>query len=209
MSLLSPQSGIEKQRSVTPENVSLPNNQGLDWEAIDRYLRQETSDKLHLWRDVLQAAGESLKQQFLANRPIEQLVSDRARLVDRVIVRSWAHFRGRKEASMALIAVGGYGRGELHPHSDIDLLLLTKSSARKSGDTIALFLAFLWDLGLEVGHSTRSVAECREACKHDLTVATNLMESRLLDGPEKLYEKMCAAISPPKIWPSRAFLKPS
>ncbi len=207
MSLLSPQSGIEKQRSVTPENVSLPNNKGLDWEAIDRYLRQDTSDKLHLWRDVLQAAGESLKQQFLANRPIEQLVSDRASLVDRVIVRSWAHFRGRKEASMALIAVGGYGRGELHPHSDIDLLLLTKSSARKSGDTIALFLAFLWDLGLEVGHSTRSVAECREACKHDLTVATNLMESRLLDGPEKLYEKMCAAISPPKIWPSRAFFE--
>jgi len=207
MSLPSPQPGAENGPSITPDDVSMANNQGLDWDAIEAYLKQRSDNNLHLWRNVLQAAGESLKQQFLANRPIEQLVEARAKLVDRVIVHSWAHFRGRKEASMALIAVGGYGRGELHPHSDIDLLLLTKSSARKSGDTIALFLAFLWDLGLEVGHSTRSVAECREACKHDLTVATTLMESRLLDGPEKLYEKMCAAISPPKIWPSRAFFE--
>ncbi len=204
---LSPAQPAAPGIAVSAAELSLPDHAGLDWSVVDRELQYDGNDRLQRWRGLLQAAGESLKQQFLADRDIEALVEDRARLVDRIIIRSWEHFRGRREASMALIAVGGYGRGELHPGSDIDLLLLTKSSARKSGDTIANFLAFLWDLGLEVGHSTRSVAECREACKHDLTVATTLMESRLLDGPEKLYEKMCAAIAPPKIWPSRAFFE--
>ena len=180
---------------IDPAAVTLADGSGLDWQAIDALLAEKTDNRLQHWRDVLNAGGESLKQQFLNEGAIEQLVADRAKLVDRLIVHSWESFSGRREKSMALVAVGGYGRGELHPGSDIDLLLLTKSSARRSGDTIASFLAFLWDLGLEVGHSTRSVSECKEACKHDLTVATTLMESRLLCGPEALYDKMTVAIA--------------
>lgn len=187
--------------------VTLADGNGLDWDAIDALLDPAIENRLQHWRAVLNAGSESLRQQFMDDAPIERLVEDRARLVDRLIMRSWEAFAGKREATMALVAVGGYGRGELHPGSDIDLLLLTKSSARRSGDTIALFLAFLWDLGLEVGHSTRSVSDCREACKNDLTVATTLMESRLLCGPEKLYQKMADAIAPPKIWPSRAFFE--
>lgn len=192
---------------LSAAEVSLPDMKGLDWDSIDARLAEEGDNKLQRWREILQAASNSLKQQFLAEHPVEKLVEDRAKLVDRLIVRSWQSFAGKREASMSLVAVGGYGRGELHPGSDIDLLLLTRSSARKSGETIAQFLAFLWDLGLEVGHSTRSVSECREACKNDLTVATTLMESRLLCGQQSLYEKMCAAIAPPKIWPSRTFFE--
>ena len=193
--------------TITAEQVTPADGTGLDWQAIDALLDDTAAERLPHWRGILQAGSESLRQQFLAEAPIEVLIEDRARLVDRLIVRSWEAFRGRREASMALVAVGGYGRGELHPGSDIDLLLLTKSNARRSGDTIAAFLAFLWDIGLEVGHSTRSIGDCKEACKHDLTVVTTLMESRLLCGPEKLYDKMVAAISPPKIWPSRAFFE--
>ena len=197
----------ENGDTLPAAQISLPDMKGLDWDAIDALLLEAGVDKLQRWRRLLRACSESLKQQFLSNQPIEKLVEDRARLVDRLITRNWQSFSGKREASMALIAVGGYGRGELHPGSDIDLLLLTRSSARKSGDTIGDFLAFLWDLGLEVGHSTRSVSECREACNNDITVATTLMESRLLCGQDKLYDKMCAAIAPPKIWPSRAFFE--
>jgi len=192
---------------IAPATVTLADGDGLDWAAIDALLNEAPDNRLQHWRNVLNAGGESLKEQFLAKAPIERLVAERARLVDQLIVHSWESFSGRREASMALVAVGGYGRGELHPGSDIDLLLLTKTNARRSGDTIAQFLAFLWDLGLEVGHSTRSVSECREAAKNDLTVATTLMESRLLCGPEKLYEKLTVAIAPPKVWPARGFFE--
>jgi len=193
--------------TLQAEQISLPDMKGLDWDAIDTLLQSEDENRLQRWRQLLQAGSESLKQQFLANQSIEKLVEDRAHLVDRLIIRAWQSFSSKREASMALIAVGGYGRGELHPGSDIDLLLLTRGNARKSSDTIAKFLAFLWDLGLEVGHSTRSVSECREACRNDLTVATTLMESRLLCGQEKLYRKCVPPSLHQKIWPARAFFE--
>ncbi|MDP7041804.1 MAG: [protein-PII] uridylyltransferase, partial [Gammaproteobacteria bacterium] len=138
---------------------------------------------------------------------VEQLVADRTRIVDSVIVSAWRSFSASSDSNLALVAVGGYGRGELHPASDIDLLLLTKRDARKYREDIADFLALLWDVGLEVGHSTRTINECRDACKGDLTIATTLMESRLLYGSESLYKKMAEAIAPPKIWPARAFFE--
>lgn len=180
----------------------------IDWNAFEAALTEATADqRLMSWRALLNSATQSLHRQFLANVPIQHLVADRAQLVDRIIVRGWEAFSTAAETGIALIAVGGYGRRELHPASDIDLLLLSQGDARKSRETIANFLAFLWDLGLEVGHSTRTVAECREACKSDLSTATTLMESRLLNGPDKLYVRMVESISPPKVWPSRTFFE--
>jgi len=86
-------------------------------------------------------------------------------------------------------------------------LLLTGRDVRKARDSIAAFLAFLWDIGLEVGHSTRTVADCKSACKNDLTIVTTLIESRLLFGPEPLYATLVKAIAPPDIWPARAFFE--
>jgi [protein-PII] uridylyltransferase len=179
----------------------------LDWQAIDTWLTKTDGNMLGTYRELLQATGAALKQRFLHGDSVEQLVQDRAALIDRVIVAAWLHFTTAKKTGIALVAVGGYGRGELHPGSDIDLLLLTGLNARKSRDAIASFLAFLWDIGLEVGHSTRSVSESKSACKNDLTIATTLMESRLLHGAEKLYAKLIKAISPPAIWPARSFFE--
>lgn len=188
-----------------PLRYTLPGKPGLNWAAIDADLDQVSADIVQHWRQILRAAGASQEQQFKANAPIERLINERAELLDRLITRAWLRCDLADETGLALVAVGGYGRGELHPGSDIDLLILSASQDSKVADQIAGFLTLLWDLGLEIGHSTRTVAECRAACKDDLTTVTTLMESRLLSGVRELYDEMCAATAPPAIWPSRAF----
>jgi len=179
----------------------------MNWPAIDTWLAQPNNNRLESCRQMLICANAAMEYRFLQGESIEILVEDRATLVDRVIVSAWRYFGGKQYKDIALVAVGGYGRGELHPYSDIDLLLLTGRDARKARDDIAAFLAFLWDIGLEVGHSTRTVAECKSACKNDLTIVTSLIESRLLAGPESLYSMLVKAIAPPDIWPARTFFE--
>ncbi len=89
---------------------------------------------------------------------------------------------------LAVLAVGGYGRGELAPHSDIDLLfLLPYKTTPRSEQVVEAMLYFLWDLGFKVGHATRSVDDCLRQAKGDVTIATNLLESRFLWGDHALF----------------------
>ena len=92
------------------------------------------------------------------------------------------------ESSVALVAVGGYGRGSLFPNSDIDLLILIPDKLLKRDITnIEKFISVLWDIGLDVGHSVRKVSECVAESKKDVTTQTNLMEARLLKGNSSLF----------------------
>jgi len=112
------------------------------------------------------------------------------------------------ERDVALIAVGGYGRGELHPCSDIDvLILLPKSEVAGDHEGIERFLAFLWDIGLEVGHSVRTIDDCQRESAADVSVATTLIEARLLAGPDYLFQAMRRALAQDSVWSSRAFFE--
>ena len=105
-----------------------------------------------------------------------------------------------------MVAVGGYGRAELHPYSDVDiLLLLPKKLPADRKSQLGDFVTALWDVGLEIGHSVRTVKQCRVEAKADLTVATSLMESRLIVGPKGLYDAMQTVIAANKIWPPAEF----
>ena len=116
------------------------------------------------WRELLRRAHEELKQRFLAEEPVEALVHARAALIDAVLGEAW-RLHCAPHTAWALAAVGGYGRGELHPASDIDILLLVPHSPDAAGGAaVEQLVTFLWDIGLEVGHSVRTVAECREEC---------------------------------------------
>jgi len=95
------------------------------------------------------------------------------------------------------VAVGGYGRGELHPSSDIDVMvLLPKSDSADWQPDIEKFLTFLWDIGLEVGHSVRSIDDCQRESLADISVATTLFEARLPDRPGSLFAGMRRALAP-------------
>jgi [protein-PII] uridylyltransferase len=105
------------------------------------------------------------------------------------------------------VAVGGYGRGELHPQSDIDLLILLQGAVNDTDEAIGRFLTFLWDIGLEVGHSVRTLDDCEAQARRDVTVLTTLMETRLLHGPGVLFAELPIRISSDRMWNSAEFFR--
>ena len=179
-----------------------------DWPQFDRQLAT-TDLPLPLFRQQLAAANDDLQQRFFAGEPVERLVSARAGLMDQLLVRAWHRQVSPDATDIALVAVGGYGRHELHPGSDIDLLILLAEddTAHDYAGAIEHVLLFLWDLKLEVGQSVRSVDECTRQAEQDITVATNLMEARLLSGPQDLFQAMKKAAGPDRVWPSADFFR--
>ena len=158
------------------------------------------------FKNALARGDNYLTEQFEGGAPIRELIYKRAWLIDQLLVAAW-HYHIDTDA-MALVAVGGYGRGDLQPASDVDLMLLIKTRRQKYlKSNIETFLAFLWDLGLDVGHSVRTVKDCVYESKTDITVATNIMDSRLIAGNAALYEAMIGMTGPEKIWPSRKFFE--
>jgi len=161
-----------------------------------------------VFRQVLDHGTDLLKDRFVADEPIEDLVRDRAKLVDIALRAAWVNHTGKFAGDLALIAVGGYGRGELHPSSDIDIMvLLPKSDSADWQTDIERFLTFLWDIGLEVGHSVRSIDDCQRESLADISVATTLFEARLLFGPEPLFAGMRRALAPDRLWVSQDFFE--
>ena len=159
-------------------------------------------------RDALAAAQSRLELRFRQGEPVTSLVGARSRFVDAVLALAWRRFGLDDHSRRALVAVGGYGRGELHPGSDIDLLILTRRTMRTDGsEKIKRFLAFLWDIGLAVGNSVRTVRECVNEARRDVTVATNLMEGRLVCGSADLFARMLERTGPNRIWSSRRFFE--
>jgi len=95
----------------------------------------------------------------------------------------------------ALAAVGGYGRGELYPHSDVDVLVLLKTDPRpEDTEAIATLVAQLWNLGLDLSHSVRTIAQCRQQAALDVTVQTALLEARWLAGNRRLVQQLAQAM---------------
>lgn len=148
------------------------------------------------WRSHHKDSLEKLKAEFLRSPNITKLFRQHVKLVDNMLTSLWQ--QANIDTNTCLIAVGGYGRGELYPQSDIDLLILTNEN-ENSQTSIERLIGSFWDIGLNIGHSVRSIEECAiEACK-DITVLTNLMECRLVTGDHQLFnaflEKVQSAIN--------------
>ena len=162
---------------------------------------------LSVYKEALSSAQTELANRFKAGRSATELVYARSMLIDEILQHAWADFFDPKDKNILLCAVGGYGRGELHPHSDVDLMILIKKSDAPYRGAIVAFSTFLWDIGLEVGHSVRTLKECYQEAKNDITIVTNVQESRLLIGSESLFESSRAKCAANKIWPSKDFFQ--
>ncbi|MCW9699448.1 bifunctional uridylyltransferase/uridylyl-removing protein GlnD [Avibacterium sp. 20-129] len=152
----------------------------------------------------VKAQKDQLKNLELAEfqqASIYQLLENRTTFYDDILQHLWQHFQLDQQPDLSLIAVGGYGRGEMFPLSDLDFLILAQSQPSEEIQLqLRQFVQFLWDCGFEVGHSVRTLAECEQAGREDISIATNLLESRYLCGNEKLFEKLTALLKQSDFW---------
>lgn len=177
------------------------------WEVGNLVIPSDAEVTNEICRQALKQGQLYLQQQFDAGSPIEDLVYQRASFVDEILNQIWQQHIP-DDTPVSLIAVGGYGRGELHPYSDIDvLILLDESISDTPPDSLSSFLTQLWDVGLEIGHSVRTIQECRQQAEDDITIATNLLEARLLCGHSALFESLQQLTVTNKTWDTRRFFE--
>ena len=154
--------------------------------SAERLLPPQTRNA-STWRSELKAQQSVLRDDFFKRKNTLQLLKQQTKLVDEVIKEIWLN--AGLNHSACIIAVGGYGRGELFPNSDVDLLILLPDDASTSlNQAVETVIGLFRDIGLDVGHSVRNVGECVAEAQKDITVQTNLLESRLLTGNAALYQ---------------------
>src|SRR6186713_1148042 len=175
------------------------------------HLRERLAENAYApeaFRTELKGANTELIERFRADESVEVLVHARAELIDAILREVWRSQLPAGYESWTLAAVGGYGRGELHPHSDVDILILVPETPDDAGrGVVERVVTFLWDINLEVGHSVRTVAQCAEESIADVGVMTTLVEARLLAGNAELLAAMRAAVSADRVWPIKAYFE--
>ncbi|WP_137938333.1 [protein-PII] uridylyltransferase [Chitinivorax sp. B] len=157
---------------------------------------QPTTDNLtdiNSWRSQLQQVRASIRDQYLHNHDVEWLLKAHSLAIDALLCNVWhtLDFPG----DVGLIAVGGYGREEIYPFSDIDLLILLPDQVdepltRKVEYLVGLF----WDIGLDIGHSVRTLSECVNEAANDLTIQTTLLEARPLVCKQERFKQLRDAL---------------
>ena len=162
-------------------------------------------DNITAYKTIVLNSYEWLDSE-LSTAEVTGLILGRATLVDALLRHIWQLMDLHNEPHLALVAVGGYGRGQLQPYSDIDLLLLSKKTlSKKQQEHISLFITLLWDVGLEVGQSVRTIKETFQLAKQDVTIATNLVEARLLNGCKATFDSLQDKLNTRGYWTSNDF----
>lgn len=140
------------------------------------------------WRAQLRSGRAALREAYLARPSPATLLAAHARLVDKILQAVWQALA--IDRVLALAAVGGYGRGELYPGSDVDLLILVPGDTPEAhAPALEKLIGTLWDIGLDIGHSVRTVDACLEEAARDITVQTALLEARFLCGQRALFAR--------------------
>ena len=166
----------------------------------------EQKDSLKQFKHLIKQKDLELKLKFDPQQSVSDLLKEKSDFIDLILTCCWDHFLGDYASQLSLCAVGGYGRRELFPHSDIDIIILLDSSdTAPYQDALSDLFTFLWDIGLKPGHSVRTIDECVSAALDDQTIMTSLTEISHIAGQVALYEALKLRITPDKIWPSDKF----
>ena len=171
---------------------------------------ERAADSVEQCRAQLAEAKAGMSAAHAARIRPGRLLRSHSDFIDNMLSSLWKGLVEEEStpSRLALIAVGGYGRQELHPGSDIDLLILrARDSSNSESVKIESFIRFLWDVGLQVGHSTRTLQECVSQAKADITVVTNLMEARHLSGDPTLLDRLAIRVAPERMWSPRKFFE--
>lgn len=181
---------------------------GLRAAGVKRGRKTHSDVSLAAFRQRFVQINASLRARHAAGGSAVELVPTLARDIDALLIEVWACCGLHTQGRICLVAVGGYGRGELHPFSDVDLLILVATAlSPKDKECVKRFIAFVWDIGLSIGHSVRSVEQCGEDARSDPILATSLMEARLIAGSAALLEEMQERTGPDVIWTGLDFFQ--
>ena len=152
---------------------------------------------------------ENLKQFELENfscYSIFELIENRCDFYDALLIQLWQEIGLSEQQGISLIAVGGYGRREMFPLSDLDFLILVEQRpSLEIEEKITQFIQFLWDCGFEVGHSVRTLEQCESEGKQDITIATNLLEARFLIGNRPHFDALNELVKRADFWSKEDF----
>ena len=153
-----------------------------------------SAQSIALWKQALKEGREGLRKAFLLGSPVSFVLTHHRQLVDSLMRTIWRSLD--LPADAALAAVGGYGRGELFPYSDVDVLVLLPSGGEDRYQVrVEELVGILWDIGLDIGHSVRTVPQCAELATKDVTIQTNLLEARWLAGSRKQFGRVRRVVS--------------
>jgi len=179
-----------------------------DLASLNKRLTSEPYSPQHITQTI-KHGKEALYQAFDDGEKVSVLIKQYAFYIDTVLSYCYnQHLSETQQQQCALVAVGGYGRLELLPASDVDLMVLLNGEPDADlEEALSSFLTALWDFGLEIGHSVRTIDDCITHGKDDITIITNMIESRFITGLESLYDDFQEAISPKHIWSSRDFFE--
>lgn len=155
--------------------------------------------KIDEQKSLLDKERKSLQLSFEQGQISHDVLHQLAIITDRHLRKIWKSCLIPE--NLCLIAVGGYGRAQLYPYSDVDILILLPNATDQIVQAkIESLISLFWDIGLDVGHSVRTITECVQLSTEDITIQTNLIESRLITGNRNLYhqftKKMKRQINP-------------
>ena len=174
-------------------------------------LSKHAADSLPIkpFKEKIKSGLDLLQEHQNAGVSSADLIKKFTWMIDELVIIVWDHFQplsSTKGQTLELVAVGGYGRQELHPKSDVDLLILLGDNDYDSAAEFAEhFIRFLWDIGLEIGHSVRSTKDCIKEARGDLTIMTNLLEARHLAGNQELFATVDNKIRGARTWAPNVF----
>lgn len=157
-------------------------------------------------REYLNALDEQLVSFFKQGFAVASLLEYRTFYIDQMLMQLFKHFKLDKAHDVTLIAVGGYGRAELFLRSDIDLLVASvKQPTEEIQENISSFISHLWDLKLDIGSSVRTIEQTLQNVNADLTICTNMLETRFLCGNIHVYNDLLTTIKNDSTWNTRRF----
>ncbi len=166
----------------------------------------ESENILATFKTRLKNKETELREKFNPQLSVSKLLREKSDFIDNVLSVCWQHFFSEHSKSLTLCAVGGYGRREMFPYSDIDILvLLPNDDCSDYQESLGAFFTFLWDIGLKLGYSVRSIPQCVEVATNDQTIMTSLLEIRQICGCSALLKALKKEITPDKIWASDKF----
>ena len=191
---------------VIPQERTISKRQALFSNRVFTRQLAKSASAISCFKASIKQARSILDERFRNGEKIETLIKDISWFTDQILVQAWKRYDWGDAADISLVAVGGYGRGELHPYSDIDIqILLQRNSLRRHTQAIEAFLTFLWDINLEVGQSVRTIKENLQHAAKDITITTALLESRTIYGNPLLQQEVMAKLTGKNIWKPKSY----